>query len=208
MGIKFLNDAEATKKVAGTYVLWCGKPCYVIAAQARYLTLRRLQDGSDKAFVVGAGDDDLVINRTKLGFYFTGTDANYLVRVPTRQYQAPPSLDTIHCEPNMPSMWACREEMENCILGNHPSLKEAYDILNSPDNTFNRIKGVPFHRHFALKRKGRCFFLKYKRQEVGPVQDVSRDGEWRLRAKLYDENMLSPLKLALSLASVFNLELE
>jgi hypothetical protein len=98
-----------------------------------------------------------------LGYMYYQQRAYYVSRIPARQFKAGLDRNHVVFEPLLMDRNGIfmSKDMENCILGNHPTLENALKLLDKD------VYSVPFHRYFAVTRNNT---LQYRGAEVGGLR--------------------------------------
>ncbi len=105
---------------------------------------------------------DISFKPLELGYYGRGRTCEYLRRQPLRQWRAGLSLENIIAGKKRPFKSPIKSrEMLSCVLGHHPSLREAYSMLYE-------YSIVPYHRHYALSM-GKGIQILYKGEDIGYI---------------------------------------
>lgn len=161
MGTAFYDDQHKRQKLNGTICLYKGIPYHIDARSDVPENMVRLIPIDGKRCARGRPDDTLVDYRspdfdykaTPLGYTNYNGAAYYMARCPDRiSYQGlyVNALCTLAGAPLSDKYsWFLSKEIKDCILGKHPTLEQAEELI------FDDWDSCAFDRHFAVARLGR-----------------------------------------------------
>lgn len=163
MAEAYFNADDLFRYLDRSICLYEGVPVYVqVNNTARFpqVALYRLQQPMQRAWKIVDHTDSALDDRSpSLGYMNADGKTYYLTRVPIRTQAQGIKQALILGNPHVGTYldsghpWFTAPCFEDCILGKHPSLKEAWDLLEG-DAT-----GVAIHRHLAL--------VKFNRKTTG-----------------------------------------
>lgn len=162
MAKAFLNYQDTVMRLQRTICMYRDKPMYVyvdeIEDRDKYdntLNLYPLCPNglrSSKATIIKVTDKEFSYKEMPLGYILFEDECVYLTRNPDRKNNQGLHPNVLYTDPGFrnynSNSWFKSVGMENCIMGTHPSYKEALILLDST-NAYS-YSMVPFHRHFAV----------------------------------------------------------
>lgn len=167
----FSRPADITQKIHGCYVLYDGQLMYAKCNGDNFVVTLTAVGKPGKKVDFGKKEeyDKLDYSALPLGYFFC-LDMNYctyLTRNTNKQYSGgvnSRNIKSTHISTNFLDRFPGKE-MENCILGAHPSIDECLDLLARGTDK------VPFHRHYAVANKSGTIHLFNRDDLIGYMKD-------------------------------------
>jgi len=182
MAAEMLNREDIRTRLHNTVCMYRGKPVYITVdnildnSQLHIVNsypLGSMRNAPDK---IDYRDDEFSNASPPLGYMYYSGNAYYLSRVAVRQFQLGVSANNIRDEKGQ--MFdrgsLLSKEFEQCVTGNHVTLKRAVDLLEEG----SYVTSVPIHRHYAVFKSGRKGLMLHSRGEPVAISPTMNKPVW------------------------------
>lgn len=169
MGDKFFDAQHVRQKLNNTVCMYKGQPYYIVhegigeEVLAYSMDIDPRRDSAKKPLSVSYTDKEFDYSEINLGYMNMDGTAYYVARDPRRINSQGLTSGALRITPalSMRDVGMMRREFYDCIMGRHPSLKEALDKLSSGE-----ADSVAIARHFAIGKVSNKVYGVYHRSRL------------------------------------------